>query len=179
MGMSLKKEIAIAVLGLVGIGLLWVGWHAFEGLTEESGGPMVCTQEAKVCPDGSAVGRTGPHCEFAECPMGATGVVMARLNESAPADGILIQVLEVMEDSRCPAEVECFWMGTVKLRVQLSNGMSMSEHIFEVGTTIAIDTKEITLAHVSPQPRAGEKIAPHSYQFLFEIEQSTPEPMSE
>ena len=27
-----------------------------------------CTQEAKLCLDGSAVGRTGPNCEFAECP---------------------------------------------------------------------------------------------------------------
>lgn len=27
-----------------------------------------CTQEAKVCPDGSSVGRTGPNCEFAPCP---------------------------------------------------------------------------------------------------------------
>jgi len=27
-----------------------------------------CTMEAKVCPDGSSVGRTGPNCEFAPCP---------------------------------------------------------------------------------------------------------------
>jgi hypothetical protein len=27
-----------------------------------------CTAEAKLCPDGSAVGRTGPNCEFAPCP---------------------------------------------------------------------------------------------------------------
>ncbi len=27
-----------------------------------------CTQEAKICPDGSAVGRTGPGCTFAICP---------------------------------------------------------------------------------------------------------------
>lgn len=27
-----------------------------------------CTQEAKLCPNGSAVGRTGPNCEFAACP---------------------------------------------------------------------------------------------------------------
>lgn len=27
-----------------------------------------CTMEAKVCPDGSSVGRTGPNCEFTECP---------------------------------------------------------------------------------------------------------------
>ena len=30
--------------------------------------PMACTQEAKLCPDGSYVGRTGPNCEFAPCP---------------------------------------------------------------------------------------------------------------
>lgn len=30
--------------------------------------PVACTMEAKMCPDGSAVGRTGPNCEFAPCP---------------------------------------------------------------------------------------------------------------
>ena len=35
-----------------------------------------CTEEAKICPDGSAVGRTGPDCEFAPCP-GTGGVGMA------------------------------------------------------------------------------------------------------
>ena len=29
-----------------------------------------CTLEAKICPDGSAVGRSGPNCEFAPCPPG-------------------------------------------------------------------------------------------------------------
>ncbi len=27
-----------------------------------------CTEDAKICPDGSAVGRTGPNCTFAPCP---------------------------------------------------------------------------------------------------------------
>ncbi len=27
-----------------------------------------CTEEAKVCDDGSSVGRQGPDCEFAACP---------------------------------------------------------------------------------------------------------------
>ncbi len=29
---------------------------------------VACTEEAKICPDGSAVGRSGPNCEFAPCP---------------------------------------------------------------------------------------------------------------
>lgn len=29
---------------------------------------IACTMEAKECPDGSFVGRSGPKCEFAPCP---------------------------------------------------------------------------------------------------------------
>ncbi len=40
-------------------------------------GVVACTADAKMCPDGSAVGRMGPSCEFAPCPStsmpGATG----------------------------------------------------------------------------------------------------------
>lgn len=31
-------------------------------------GAIACTQEAKLCPNGSYVGRSGPSCAFAECP---------------------------------------------------------------------------------------------------------------
>ncbi|MBP6924465.1 MAG: hypothetical protein KBC62_04335 [Candidatus Pacebacteria bacterium] len=30
--------------------------------------PTMCTMDAKMCPDGSFVGRTAPGCAFAECP---------------------------------------------------------------------------------------------------------------
>ena len=35
------------------------------GCTEK---PVACTEEAKICSDGSSVGRIPPDCEFAECP---------------------------------------------------------------------------------------------------------------
>lgn len=35
--------------------------------------PIACTMEAKMCPDGSYVSRTGPNCEFAPCPGGTSG----------------------------------------------------------------------------------------------------------
>jgi hypothetical protein len=37
-------------------------------LPTSNGAGEACTQEAKLCPDGSAVGRTGPNCSFAVCP---------------------------------------------------------------------------------------------------------------
>ena len=30
--------------------------------------PVACTLEAKICPDGTSVGRVGPQCDFAPCP---------------------------------------------------------------------------------------------------------------
>ncbi len=30
--------------------------------------PVACTADARVCPDGASVGRTGPNCTFAACP---------------------------------------------------------------------------------------------------------------
>lgn len=37
-------------------------------IEEVDSGQTACTQEAKLCPDGSSVGRTGLNCEFAPCP---------------------------------------------------------------------------------------------------------------
>lgn len=49
---------------LVVLGGLW----AVNARVAKAPGPAACTQEAKLCPDGSAALRTGPNCEFAECP---------------------------------------------------------------------------------------------------------------
>lgn len=38
--------------------------------------PVACTMEAKLCPDGSYVGRTGPKCEFAPCPTSTGGGIL-------------------------------------------------------------------------------------------------------
>ena len=54
--------------------ILWVSFAAYLNFclwqfnTEVSSEPVACTMEAKLCPDGSAVGRSGPRCEFAKCP---------------------------------------------------------------------------------------------------------------
>jgi hypothetical protein len=34
----------------------------------EEEGAFACTMDAKVCPDGTFVGRIPPYCQFAACP---------------------------------------------------------------------------------------------------------------
>ena len=39
-----------------------------NGVSDVPTNPVACTMEAKMCPDGSYVGRVGPNCEFKACP---------------------------------------------------------------------------------------------------------------
>lgn len=43
--------------------------------------PIACTMEAKLCPDGSYVSRTGPKCEFSACPAAAGDQVLLKEGE--------------------------------------------------------------------------------------------------
>jgi hypothetical protein len=61
----MNKYAIIGAMVLVVIGGLWVGSTRIA----KAPGPVACTQEAKLCPDGSYVSRTGPNCEFAVCPV--------------------------------------------------------------------------------------------------------------
>jgi len=50
------------------IGILLLGAVGFAIFGKKQPAQIGCTMEAKICPDGSAVGRSGPKCEFASCP---------------------------------------------------------------------------------------------------------------
>ncbi|OHA91481.1 MAG: hypothetical protein A2665_00260 [Candidatus Zambryskibacteria bacterium RIFCSPHIGHO2_01_FULL_46_30] len=54
------------ILGIVILATVAVGIYYFN--IKEKQTQIACTMEAKLCPDGSAVGRTGSNCEFAPCP---------------------------------------------------------------------------------------------------------------
>ena len=60
--LTLPLSIVITVVSIAGIALAWAL------LKNEVPSPKACTEEAKLCPDGSSVGRTGENCEFAKCP---------------------------------------------------------------------------------------------------------------
>jgi hypothetical protein len=62
------KVVALSVLVVLFM-WWWISWYfGVPQVTTELPLPQACTMEAKICPDGSAVGRTGPDCAFAACP---------------------------------------------------------------------------------------------------------------
>jgi hypothetical protein len=58
------------------IGLVFIiavgGYFAFGTKLNTKQNSVACTLEAKICPDGSSVGRSGPNCEFTLCPGAAS-----------------------------------------------------------------------------------------------------------
>lgn len=65
--MKNNKQGFAAVFGII-IVLALLGGATYLYGKKSVTGPVACTMEAKLCPDGSSVGRTGPNCEFATCP---------------------------------------------------------------------------------------------------------------
>lgn len=58
----------------------------FAGCTSKNDlAPKACTEEAKICPDGSAVGRAGPRCEFSPCPVVEVSAVPSQAQVSPPS----------------------------------------------------------------------------------------------
>ncbi len=143
--------------------------------------PVACTMDAKMCPDGSYVGRQGPNCEFAACPVATTtvsdNVVDAFLNKPSAVGNIVITPLEVIEDSRCPIDVVCIQAGTVRVRTRIVNVGNPSEQVFALGKDLHIGIQTITLLDVSPAPKSTEQIQPADYVFKFQFTDDVPEQM--
>ncbi len=69
---------ALIVIACIAILLLlsFIGWQfvvpssVLAPSPDDDSEPVACTMDARECPDGSFVGRTGPNCEFQACPNG-------------------------------------------------------------------------------------------------------------
>ena len=83
-----KTNLVLGILVLVAAGGLYLS------SIQKKVPQMACTMEAKLCPDGSSVGRSGPKCEFAACPTAA--VSKAYKNISYKIDGTAVLLADGM-----------------------------------------------------------------------------------
>ncbi len=168
----MKKSVLVGLVILIVAGG-YVAWAQPAGMPTVPQG-VACTMEAKLCPDGSYVGRSGPKCEFTACPstsipMGATADLTLQVGGTASAFGVSITVGKVLEDSRCPIDVQCIQAGTVRVKTQLVSALGTAEQIFTLNKSITTEAETITLVEVSPAPHSKQTIGSSEYVFTFEI----------
>ena len=92
-----------------------------------------------------------------------------KLGQAVNVDGPVIRPLEVIEDSRCPANARCVWPGQVRLRAEwVREG---PDQIIELtsGHPLQLADGMLTLTDVRPVRMSSEKIAPKDYRFGFKF----------
>jgi hypothetical protein len=158
-----KYGIFIAAIVLVVFAAFWVVGERRGG----TGGAVACTADAMICPDGTAVGRTGPNCEFAACPAVATASATSTLaiGQSATVNGISLTLQKVLEDSRCPVDVQCIQVGTV--RVDVSIDSYNADLTFVLNQPQVVRNMVIMLTSVTPAKHSKVTIQPSDYRFTF------------
>ncbi len=81
----MKSKLFLGIIMLVVLG----GAAVF--FTNKSEEQIACTMEAKLCPDGSYIGRVGPKCEFAECPVSENGGGNSILPYNSGIQGVVLR----------------------------------------------------------------------------------------
>ena len=80
--MTLMKTL---LAGIALIVVLGIGGLVYRNAVEHPSRPGVCPLDAKVCPDGTSVARTGSACDFAACPAPNVALADTGLSFALPA----------------------------------------------------------------------------------------------
>lgn len=97
-------------------------------------------------------------------------IVTLALGQTGTVNDVTITPREVVEDSRCPKDVQCIQAGRVRVRATLSSGLGTGEQIFLVGEPITTEAEAVTLLSVAPDKISTVTTTPEDYRFTFKVE---------
>ncbi len=103
---------------------------------------------------------------LAGCATPATpgdGIARAGLNQRVYVDGPYVTPLQIVEDSRCPAGVQCVWAGRTRVAVRIDLGSRSEIAVLCSDTPLQVADGQLSLVEVSPAATAGTK--PGAYRF--------------
>jgi hypothetical protein len=107
-------------------------------------------------------------CASVAMPSGTNGAV--KLGQVADLGGPRVRPDRVLEDSRCPAGVQCVWAGRVVLRASLLEGSSSRQVDLTLGTPVPIAGGTLSLIAVEPGRTADGQPREHQLRFTFAFE---------
>lgn len=108
-------------------------------------------------------------CATTPQPEGERHLPTAAIGETVMVDGPQLTVLELLEDSRCPADVQCIHAGRVRVRVAVHLGAGDRQLDLTLGEPVPVADGALALVAVQPT-RAAEAIAPAAYRFSFRFD---------
>jgi hypothetical protein len=94
------------------------------------------------------------------------------IGESVTVQGLTATPIEVVEDSRCPKDVQCIQAGTVKVNVRLSYFGFSVKQVFTLGAPVSARGVTGELTAVTPEKLEGQDIKPLDYRLTFTVSKS-------
>jgi len=94
-----------------------------------------------------------------------------RLGQISSVNGPRVRADAVVEDSRCPIDVQCVWAGRLILRATVFGGGWSKQVDMTLGIPVAVADGRLTLTDVTPARRSGEqgsKAMPYRFTFAFQ-----------
>ena len=101
-------------------------------------------------------------------PEGAQ-VFSARIGQRIESNGLAATPIALVEDSRCPQDVQCIQAGTVKVSVKFEYGALSRTQTFALNEPVTIAGITGTLIDVSPEKESGTALTGSDYIFTFEV----------
>jgi hypothetical protein len=91
------------------------------------------------------------------------------LGDSTVVEGVTITPLELVEDSRCPIDVQCIQAGQLRLRVAI-NAMNRDFTLTLGESQEVAPGTSVTLSAVTPQVKYSTvTVSPVDYRFVFVV----------
>jgi hypothetical protein len=94
----------------------------------------------------------------------------AALGEMAYTNGLNVQPIAVVEDSRCPTNVVCVWAGRLVVRSEVHGGTWRKTLDLELGKPQHVADGALTLVTATPEKAAGASTDPRAYRFTFDFQ---------
>lgn len=97
------------------------------------------------------------------------GITRLRIDQTATVDGPQVTPLKVLEDSRCPRDVQCVAAGKLRITVRIGLGQRTELRDLTLGEPKQVADGTLTLVEAWPDRKADDVIYPDEYRFGFKF----------
>ena len=100
-----------------------------------------------------------------------TGTPTAGFGQTANVGPLRVKPVKLIEDSRCPSDVQCVWAGRITVQAEIDGGAGAEVAPLTLGSPLDLGGFSVMLVSAEPGKLAGKQIERANYRFTFQYSQ--------
>jgi hypothetical protein len=90
------------------------------------------------------------------------------------SQGLTVEFVRVVEDSRCPKDTTCVWAGEVKVEIatRVGSAAAVQQHQIKSGESATAGKFQVMVVNVQPEKLSTREIPQEEYRVTVKVEQS-------